>query len=438
MYEKFTDRARKVFQLANQEALRFQHEYIGTEHVLLGLVKEGSGVAGNVLRNLGIDLRKIRLEVEKLVASGPDMVNMSKLPQTPRVKRIIEYAMDEMGNLNHNYVGTEHILLGLLREQDGVASQVLVHLGLTLEKVRKEVLDLLNVSADGTTSAEQPLDRWVAEQGARAVAENTERAVLKTYDDMILARIEKLEAAVADLTPCETQPCEVEEEATPAFKPGDTVHTPKGIGTVHSIARDCGKNIFVTFTNDDSRESFLAEDCWLVKPTEFVECSVCAAKPGMPVMCPSCLHNRTAISKLTPPPSEAKEEKSTFTPGDRVNTPDGPGTVQDNAVGDPGGSVPVWVDDDEPLVVSTAKWFEPGDISPLTEEKTTGLTWKEAEAWMDRGEKVRRKPWDAGVYVKIDDGYVYWFCSTGRCEKVNNRPLAKWKGDTATDWEVVQ
>ena len=143
MYERFTDRARKVMQLANQEAQRFNHEYIGTEHVLLGLVKEGSGVAANVLKNLDVDLRKIRLEVEKLVQSGPEMVTMGKLPQTPRAKKVLEYSMEEARSLNHNYVGTEHILLGLLREQEGVAAQVLMNLGMKLEDVREEVLNLL-------------------------------------------------------------------------------------------------------------------------------------------------------------------------------------------------------------------------------------------------------------------------------------------------------
>ena len=143
MYERFTDRARKVMQLANQEAQRFNHEYIGTEHMLLGLVKEGTGVAANVLKNLEVDLRKIRLEVEKLVQSGPEMITMGKLPQTPRAKKVIEYSMEEARNLNHNFVGTEHILLGLLREQEGVAAQVLMNLGLKLEEVREEVLNLL-------------------------------------------------------------------------------------------------------------------------------------------------------------------------------------------------------------------------------------------------------------------------------------------------------
>ena len=155
MYERFTDRARKVMQLANQEAQRFNHEYIGTEHVLLGLIKEGSGVAANVLKNLDVDLRKIRLEVEKLVQSGPDMVTMGKLPQTPRAKKVIEYSMEEARNLNHNYVGTEHILLGLLREQEGVAAQVLMNLGLKLEEVREEVLNLLGHGIEGAEGSER-------------------------------------------------------------------------------------------------------------------------------------------------------------------------------------------------------------------------------------------------------------------------------------------
>lgn len=152
MYERFTDRARKVMQLANQEAQRFNHEYIGTEHILLGLVKEGTGVAANVLKNLDIDLRKIRLEVEKIVQAGPDMVTMGKLPQTPRAKKVIEYSIEEARQLNHNYVGTEHLLLGLLREQEGVAAQVLMNLGLKLEDVRDEVLNLLGHNMESSES----------------------------------------------------------------------------------------------------------------------------------------------------------------------------------------------------------------------------------------------------------------------------------------------
>src|SRR5437773_3137164 len=164
MYERFTDRARKVMQLANQEAQRFNHEYIGTEHILLGLVKEGSGVAANVLKNLDIDLRKIRLEVEKIVQHGPggEQVVMGRLPHTPRAKKVIEYSIEEARNLNHNYVGTEHLLLGLLREQEGVAAQVLMNLGLKLEDVREEVLNLLghnmpneNEPSGGTEKSER-------------------------------------------------------------------------------------------------------------------------------------------------------------------------------------------------------------------------------------------------------------------------------------------
>ncbi len=153
MYERFTDRARKVMQLANQEAQRFNHEYIGTEHILLGLVKEGSGVAANVLKNLDIDLQTVRLEVEKLVRSGPDMVTMGKLPQTPRAKKVVEYAMEESRNLKHNYVGSEHILLGLLREGEGVAAQVLINLGLSLEMVRAGVMALHGIPSDNEKDA---------------------------------------------------------------------------------------------------------------------------------------------------------------------------------------------------------------------------------------------------------------------------------------------
>jgi ATP-dependent Clp protease ATP-binding subunit ClpC len=160
MYERFTDRARKVMQLANQEALRFNHEYIGTEHILLGLVKEGSGVAANVLKNLDIDLGKVRLEIEKIVQAGPDMPHGGKMPQTPRAKKVIEYSIEEARSLNHNYVGTEHLLLGLIREQDGVAAQVLINLGLKLQDVRDELLNLL-----GRDQGIRPVEKGL--EGAR-------------------------------------------------------------------------------------------------------------------------------------------------------------------------------------------------------------------------------------------------------------------------------
>ncbi len=157
--------------LANQEAQRFNHEYIGTEHILLGLVKEGSGVGANVLKNLEIDLRKVRMEVERLVKSGPDMVTMGKLPQTPRAKKVIEFAIEEARNLNHNYVGTEHLLLGLLREQDGVAAQVLMNIGIKLEEVREEVLNLLGAGVENEGEPEgggQPSSAQSGRKGGKS------------------------------------------------------------------------------------------------------------------------------------------------------------------------------------------------------------------------------------------------------------------------------
>ena len=199
MYERFTDRARKVMQLANQEAQRFNHEYIGTEHVLLGLIKEGSGVAANVLKNLDVDLRKIRLEVEKLVQSGPDMVTMGKLPQTPRAKKVIEYSMEEARNLNHNYVGTEHILLGLLREQEGVAAQVLMNLGLKLEEVREEVLNLLGHGIEGAEgSGERGGRGGVGEEGGEGRKSRSKTPALDSFgrDLTELARQKKLDPVI--------------------------------------------------------------------------------------------------------------------------------------------------------------------------------------------------------------------------------------------------
>jgi ATP-dependent Clp protease ATP-binding subunit ClpC len=157
MIERFTDRARKVMALANQEAQRFNHEYIGTEHILLGLIKEGSGVGANVLKNLEVDLGKVRAEVEKLAGGRPDAMAIGKLPQTPGAKKVIEYAISEARSLNHKYVGTEHLLLGLLREREGVAAQVLMNLGLNLEDVREEVLNLLGAGIESETAAD-----WLA------------------------------------------------------------------------------------------------------------------------------------------------------------------------------------------------------------------------------------------------------------------------------------
>ncbi len=151
MFSRFTERARKVIILAKEDAKRFNHDYIGTEHILLGLIKEGEGVAAAVLQNLGLSLEAIRLEVEKIVQPGPPTVVSGDIPFTPKAKKVIELATDEARNLGHNYIGTEHLLLGLIREGEGVASQVLTNLGLDLNRVRQEVMSLLGSAAPGFT-----------------------------------------------------------------------------------------------------------------------------------------------------------------------------------------------------------------------------------------------------------------------------------------------
>lgn len=140
MFDKFTNRAKQVIKLAKREAQRLNHNYLGTEHVLLGLLKLGQGVAVNVLRNLNIDFDTVRSEVEKLVGYGPEIQVYGDPALTGKVKKVFEYANEEAANLNHNYVGTEHLLLGLLRQTDCVAAQVLENLNVNLKEVRKEVL----------------------------------------------------------------------------------------------------------------------------------------------------------------------------------------------------------------------------------------------------------------------------------------------------------
>ena len=143
MYERFTDRARKVRALANQEAQRMGHNYVGTEHLLLGLVKEGTGVGANVLKNMGVSLEQLRSEVEKLCSPGPDQVLTGKLPVSPSSKKALEQAIKEAKDLGHNYVGTEHLLLGLAAVPESTADKALGAIGLSLEQVREEVLVIL-------------------------------------------------------------------------------------------------------------------------------------------------------------------------------------------------------------------------------------------------------------------------------------------------------
>ncbi len=143
MFNRFTERARKVLVLAKEEARRFSHDYIGTEHILLGLIREGEGVACAVLQNLGVSLDVLRKEIEKLIISGGVSSVLGDIPFTPRAKKSLELAAEEARTLGHNYIGTEHILLGLIREGEGLASQILFSMGVDLEKVRAEISTLL-------------------------------------------------------------------------------------------------------------------------------------------------------------------------------------------------------------------------------------------------------------------------------------------------------
>lgn len=142
-FDKFTERARKVLSLAQEEAQRFKHNYIGTEHLLLGLVREGEGVAAKVLQKLGVDLQAVRNAVEFIIGRG-DRIVLGEIGLTPRAKKVIELAIDEARRMNHHYIGTEHLLLGLIREGEGVAAGVLESLGVKLDQARKETLKMLD------------------------------------------------------------------------------------------------------------------------------------------------------------------------------------------------------------------------------------------------------------------------------------------------------
>src|SRR6187399_137962 len=152
-FDKFTDRARKVLTLAQDEAQRFNHNYIGTEHLLLGLVREGEGVAARVLENMNVELAKVRTAVEFIIGRG-DRPVVGEVGLTPRAKRVIELAIDEARRLGHNYIGTEHLLLGLVREGEGIAAGVLESLGVNLDKVRHEVIRVLSQSSAAAPAQE--------------------------------------------------------------------------------------------------------------------------------------------------------------------------------------------------------------------------------------------------------------------------------------------
>jgi Clp amino terminal domain, pathogenicity island component/UvrB/uvrC motif len=189
MFERFTDRARQAVALAQEEAKRLDHNYIGTEHILLGLLREGDGVAAKVLESLGISLDAVRQQVEEIIGRGQQAPS-GHIPFTPRAKKVLELSLRESKQLGHNYIGTEHILLGLLREGDGVAAQVLVKLGADLNRVRQQVIQLLH----GYQGEEPRLARRPPEEGVPATEAQARLSTIEarlTAIEVLLAAVEQ-------------------------------------------------------------------------------------------------------------------------------------------------------------------------------------------------------------------------------------------------------
>jgi Clp amino terminal domain, pathogenicity island component/UvrB/uvrC motif len=168
MFQRFTDRARRVMVLAQEEASRLDHNWIGTEHILLGLIHEGEGVAANALKSLGISLDPVRQQVEEIIGRGQE-TPQGHIPFTPRAKKVLELSLRESKKLGHNYIGTEHILLGLIREGDGVAAQVLVRLGADLNRVRQQVIQLLHGRPAEEPGPGAEVGLWTIEQRLTAI-----------------------------------------------------------------------------------------------------------------------------------------------------------------------------------------------------------------------------------------------------------------------------
>ncbi|MDP2926214.1 MAG: Clp protease N-terminal domain-containing protein [Nanoarchaeota archaeon] len=181
MYERFTDRARKMMALANQEAQRLNHEYVGTEHVLLGLLKEGSGVGATVLKNLGLNIRDLRGEVEKLMPSRDESIAIGRLSQTPNVKLLVENAINYARELEHKYVGTEHFLCALASSKDGVAAKILENKGLDADKITSEIENIL-----GITSVSYELRKLIRSSGYIL-----ERRCVKTNEGLQIGSFER-------------------------------------------------------------------------------------------------------------------------------------------------------------------------------------------------------------------------------------------------------
>src|ERR687885_2390874 len=196
MFERFTDRARRVVVLAQEEARMLNHNYIGTEHILLGLIHEGEGVAAKALESLGISLEGVRQQVEEIIGQGQQAPS-GHIPFTPRAKKVLELSLREALQLGHNYIGTEHILLGLIREGEGVAAQVLVKLGADLNRVRQQVIQLLSgyqgkepaAAGSGVTGEGAPSTSLVLDQFGRNLTQGARESKL----DPVIGREKEIE-----------------------------------------------------------------------------------------------------------------------------------------------------------------------------------------------------------------------------------------------------
>lgn len=196
MFDRFTNRARQVIILARKEADRFNHNYIGTEHILLGLVKLGEGVAVNVLRRMGLDFETVRLEVEKAVGTGPETKMIGEIPLTSRAKKVIEYAVEEAKALHHSYIGTEHLLLGLLREGEGVAARILKNLDINLDEVRAEILKELESGIMPPSEAEEGKRKGVETPALKAFGRNLTEQAKENKLDPVIGREKEIERVV--------------------------------------------------------------------------------------------------------------------------------------------------------------------------------------------------------------------------------------------------
>ena len=201
MFERFTDRARRVVVLAQEEARMLNHNYIGTEHILLGLIHEGEGVAAKALESLGISLEAVRQQVEEIIGQGQQAPS-GHIPFTPRAKKVLELSLREALQLGHNYIGTEHILLGLIREGEGVAAQVLVKLGADLNRVRQQVIQLLHgyqgkePAGAGASSEQSPSTSLVLDQFGR----NLTQAARESSLDPVIGRGEEIDRVMQVLS----------------------------------------------------------------------------------------------------------------------------------------------------------------------------------------------------------------------------------------------